>query len=80
VYAIYQLHPINSYNYKYNKAASIKSGFVIIVFFVCSVLCNRLMVFMAGFGTSKTGFGTFLAMLMLMHATFMGTHAAYLFA
>jgi hypothetical protein len=35
---------------------------------------------MAGFGTSKTGFGTFLAMLMLMHATFMGTHAAYLFA
>jgi hypothetical protein len=49
-------------------------------FFICSVLSDRLMVFMAGFGTSKTGFGTFLAMLMLVHTTFMGTHAAYLFA
>jgi hypothetical protein len=38
------------------------------------------MVFMTSFGTNKAGFGTFLAMILLVHATFMGTHAAYLFA
>jgi hypothetical protein len=43
------------------------------------VLGKRLVVFMAGFGTSKTGLGTFLAMIMVVHATFMGTHTAYSF-
>jgi hypothetical protein len=48
--------------------------------FACLVLGKRLVVFMAGFGTNKAGFGTFLAMFLLMHTAFMGTHAAYPFA
>jgi hypothetical protein len=35
---------------------------------------------MASFSTDFTGFGTTLAMIMLVHPTFVGTHAANFFA
>ncbi|GGH12874.1 hypothetical protein GCM10007352_19970 [Mucilaginibacter phyllosphaerae] len=44
------------------------------------ILGYGLMMGMAGFGTLAAGFRALLAMIVLVHSAFFGTHAAYFFA